>query len=211
LTSRATSSPLAIAVAGLLGAGLLACASPARTPTMAYYTLTIPGSPGQALPGPVQVGAFSAEAPYASARLAYRTSAVRMAYYTFHRWAGSPPGVVAAAVRDYLGRAPAVGEGPPLVITGHIRRIEELDESGERRGILGIDFSVNRGASAWLERCYDESELASDATPEAVVMALSRALGRAVDRLLVDLDSAREDERGGWCRKVDLTRREGNR
>lgn len=190
--SRGASPRLAVAsLAALVAAELAACLGPSRTPAMVYYTLAIPGAPAQALPGPVEVGAFTVAAAYATPRLAYRTSPYRIQYYVFHRWAaGSPQRAVEAAIREYLSRGPAPAKGPPLRIGGEIRRIEEVDESGARRGVLAVDFHVERGDKPWLERSYEDSEPAEADTPEAVVAALSRALGRILQRLVDDLVSA---------------------
>lgn len=191
MKAGALSAALAASLAGVAAVALLACAGASRTPAMVYYTLAVPGSPPRALPGPVELEAFSAEAAYASARLAYRTSPFRMEYYAFHRWApGSAQAAVTAAARDYLGRARAPEDGPLVRIHGHVRRIEELDEAGARRGVLAIDFSVQRGGRAWLERSYEDSEPARADSPEAVVAALSQALGRILDRLVEDLANA---------------------
>jgi uncharacterized lipoprotein YmbA len=180
-------------IAGLAAAGLFACIGPSRAPATVYYTLVVPGTPPRALPGRVQVGAFGVEAPYAGARLAYRTSPFRMEYYSFHRWAaGSASAAVTAAVRDYLDRARAPQDGPLLRVDGRVRRLEELDEGGGRRGVVAIDFSVQRGGRPWLERSYEDSEPARAATPEAVVAAMSEALGRILERLVDDLASAPE-------------------
>jgi ABC-type uncharacterized transport system auxiliary subunit len=169
----------------------VACAGPARTPAMVYYTLAVPGAPDRALPGPVAVGVFTADAAYATPRLVYRSSPFRIQYYVFHRWAaGSPQAAVATAVGDYLSRAAGPADGPPTRIGGTLRRIEEVDEAGHRRGVLAIDFRVERNGKPWLERSYQESEPADADTPEAVVAALSRALGRMLDRLLADLLAA---------------------
>jgi ABC-type uncharacterized transport system auxiliary subunit len=188
MRGRPLPGALAATLAVLACAGLLGCVGPARTPATVYYTLAIPGSPPAALPGPVQVRTFGAETPYAGARLAYRTSPYRMEYYSFHRWAaGSAQAAVTAAVRDYLDRARAPADGPVVRIDGRVRRIEELDEAGGRSGVVAIDFSVQRGGRPWLERSYEDSEPARAGTPEAVVAAMSRALGRILDRLLEDL------------------------
>lgn len=158
---------------------------------MVYYTLAVSGAPPRALPGPVQVGGFTTDAAYATPRLAYRSSPYRLQYYVFHRWAaGSPQRAVEAALGEYLSRAPAAGTGPPIRIGGDIRRIEELDEPGGRHGVLAIEFRVERQGEPWLERSYQDSEPAEADTPEAVVAALSRALGRILARLMDDLASA---------------------
>ena len=168
----------------------LGCLTGRSVPNTVYYTLTPGGAPAAALPGPVRVGNFSADEPYASARMAYRSSPYRLEYYNFHRWAGSPPSLVAAALRDFMARAPAVKDGPPLLITGNLRRLEELDEPEVWKGLVAMDIRVERGGVVWLERSYEESEIASAKNPEAVAAALSEALTRILERLATDLSGA---------------------
>lgn len=181
------------ALAALLGFGLalgpLGCIRAQRTPDVTYYTLEVPGASPGSLPGPPRVGAFTADEPYASSRLAYRSSPFRLQYYLFHRWAGSPQSVVAGAVRDYLARAPHAEDGLPVHVEGHIRKLEEVDGPDGWRGFVALDLHVRRGATTQLERSYEESEPAAAESPEAVVEAISRALGRILDRLVADLAS----------------------
>jgi hypothetical protein len=169
---------------GAVALGPLACVTPRDAPALVYYTLSVPGEPSVELPGAVRIGSFSADEPYRSSRLAYRRSSVRIEYYGFHRWAGSPRSVVATAVRDYLG-APA-GTGAPFSVDGHVRRIEEVDAPDGWRGVIALDLAVQRQGGPRAAWTYEESELAEAQTPEAVIAALSRALGRILDRFVAD-------------------------
>jgi ABC-type uncharacterized transport system auxiliary subunit len=176
------------AVVVLLVTGVLAgCSLARRTPEMRYYTLAVPGMPPAPPPAPLHVGAFTADAPYAGARLAYRTSPYRMEYYVYHRWAADPPAIVAGAARDYLERVPPAAEAAPLRLTGRIRRLEEVDRAGGRDGALALDVEVRRGTEVVLTRGYADTEPAENENPEASVAALSRALGRILDRVVADL------------------------
>jgi uncharacterized lipoprotein YmbA len=175
-----------ITVAVVLGA----CALVRRPPEMRYYTLAVPGAPAARLPAPLVVGAFTADEPYATARLAYRTSPYRLDYYVYHRWAADPRRVVAAAVRDYLERAAPAADGPPLALAGHVRRLEEVDAAEGCRAALALDVSVEREGSVRLARSYADTEPAEACRPEAVAAALSVALGRIVDRVVADLGTA---------------------
>jgi ABC-type uncharacterized transport system auxiliary subunit len=176
------------AVAALLVAGVLAgCSFARRPPEMRYYTLAVPGTPPASPLAPFDVGAFSADAPYAGTRLAFRTSPYRIEYYVYHRWAADPRGLVAAAARDYLERVPAVGDASPLRLTGRIRRLEEVDREGGRDGALALDIEVRQADEVVLARAYEDTEPAEGANPEATVAAISRALGRILDRVVADL------------------------
>jgi ABC-type uncharacterized transport system auxiliary subunit len=180
-----------VACATLVAAG---CSLARRTPEPRYYTLAVPGAPVAHLPAPVRVGVFTRDQPYATARLAYRTSPYRLNYYTYHRWAADPALVVAAAVRDYLERAGGADGAPPFVIEGHLRRLEEVDAAGSRQGALTLDVRVMRDGQVVLERSYTETEPADAETTEAVAAALSRALGRVLDRVAGELAGGVEAE-----------------
>ena len=174
----------------VLGAALVGCLVARPAPEMHYYTLAVPGAPAAGLPAPITVGAFTAEAPYATARLAYRTSPYALDYYVYHRWAADPRRLVAAAARDYLERAPTSAAGPPIALTGHIRHLEELDTTEGRRATLALDVRVVQEGRVLLARAYTETEPADARRPEAVAAALSRALGRVLDRVVRDLGPA---------------------
>ncbi len=176
------------AAASVLACGALAACSFAR-PTLEtrYYTLTVPGEPPVRLASAVHIGNVTADQPYAGERLAYRSSPYLLDYYTYHRWAGNPRTIVAAAIRDYLERAASPGGTPPLEVEGHIRRIEEVDETDRWYGALAIDLVVSRGGTVLLQRSYAEREPAEKRNPEAVAAALSRALGRILDQMLREL------------------------
>lgn len=165
------------------------CLSQRSVPRTIYYTLSPTGAPAAPLPGPVRVGSFSADEPYASVRLAYRSSPYRIEYYNFHRWAGSPASLVSGALRDFMARAPAVEDGPPLLITGHLRRLEELDLPEMWEGAVEFDVRVERGGVPWFERAYGECVAASARNPEAVVAAMSRALTKILEDLAADLSA----------------------
>ena len=174
-----------VACAALVLAG---CAR--RTPELRYYTLAVPGAPARALDAPVRVGPFSADPPYTTARLAYRTSPYRLDYYVYHRWAADPRQVVASAVRDYLEQPTRDPRGEPFEVQGHVRRLEEVDEADGRSGAVALDLRVERGGRLVLERSYAATEPAEGRGPEATTAALSRALGRILDRLTADLAGA---------------------
>jgi len=176
----------------IAAAALNACSLASRTPEMRYYTLAVTGTPSAPLSAPLRLGTFTVDEPYGSARLAYRTSPYRLEYYTYHRWAAEPRLMVAIAIRDYVERAAVTGTGAPLELTGHLRRMEEVDGAIGWSGDLAIDLRITRAGAAVLERSYAETEPAESRDPEAVVAALSRALRRILERALADIpDSPR--------------------
>ncbi len=175
--------------AALLATTALGCSLFRTQPHVHYYTLTLTGAPATALPAPVVVTGFSADEPYATARLAYRSSPYRLDYYTYHRWAADPRNLVRAAARDYFDRA-VTGPGLPFEIEGNIRRFEEVDDPAGWQGALALDVKVTRGGTVVLQRAYSETEPAAAKNGEAVAAALSRALQRVLDQVAAELTAA---------------------
>ncbi len=182
-------------VAVTLAVGLMAtaCSSVRGTPEIRYYVLAVSTTNSVPLPGPVRIDAFSIDDPYATRQLAYRTSPYRLAYYNYHRWAGSPEGVVAAAVREYLKHGRKDVEGAPFEVGARVRRLEEVDADAGWSGALTIDFKVHRSGVLVLEHAYSETEPADDRNPEDVVAALSRALSAILHALAADLAELESD------------------
>jgi ABC-type uncharacterized transport system auxiliary subunit len=171
---------------------LAGCALFRSTPQVRSYTLALAGEPPARLAAPVRIGVLTIDQPYATERLAYRTSPYRLDYYTYHRWAADPRQLVQAAARDYLERATASGTGAetastPFEIMGHIRRIEEIDTPAGWQGALALDLRVERGGTLVLACSYAETEPAEARNPEAVAAALSRALARILDGIVAEL------------------------
>jgi ABC-type uncharacterized transport system auxiliary subunit len=172
-----------VAVAVVVVAG---CALTRTGPDMRYYTLALPGTPPSGLDGPVRVGTITSDQPYATERIAYRSSPYRLDYYTYHRWAADPRNLVRAAARDYFERLPPAS-GLPFELEGNIRRLEEVDDNPEWQGAIAIDVRVARAGRVVLERAYGETEPAESKRPEAVAAAVSRALQRILDRVVADV------------------------
>jgi ABC-type uncharacterized transport system auxiliary subunit len=180
---------IVIVLAVVVAAG---CALSRTGPDVRYYTLAVPGSPPSTLDGPVRVGPITSDQPYATERIAYRSSPYRLDYYTYHRWAADPRNLVRAAMRDYFERG-APTSGLPFELEGNIRRLEELDENPGWQAAIAIDVRVARGGRVLLERAYSETEAAESKRPEAVAAALSRALQRVLEQVVADVAAGERD------------------
>lgn len=181
--------PLPLAALAALAAVLAGCAIGRATPHIRYYTLAVRDEPAARIAAPVHVVAFTSDQPYASERIAYRTSPYRLDYYTYHRWAADPRDLIRTSARDYFERASG-GTGLPYEIEGNIRRLEEVDQGGVQGGAdaaLALDLRVARGGTVVLARAFTETEHAESRHPEAVAAALSRALQRVLDQIAREL------------------------
>ena len=121
-------------VALALAAALVSCS---RTiPETHHYSLLTPPAARSAEPGHgvVTVDELSVDSAYDDERIVYRTSAVRLDYYHYHRWSSRPSEQVA----DYLHLAWA-GSGrfclvardnvpeTSLIVGGHVIAFDEVD------------------------------------------------------------------------------------
>jgi uncharacterized lipoprotein YmbA len=168
---------------------LAGCALAQSTPEMHYYVLATARDVTPRLDAPVRVGEFTIADPYATRQIAYRTSPYVLAYYNYHRWAGRPQAVVANAVREYLERASHGGIGPAFEVVADVRQLEEVDEPGKGKwqGAIALDLVVTRDGKPVLARSFAETEAAETRSPEAVVAAISRALGRIMEQVVTAL------------------------
>jgi ABC-type uncharacterized transport system auxiliary subunit len=180
-----TRAPILVVALALAG-----CALARTTPNVRYYTLAITTPPSTSVGAPIRVGTINSDQPYATERIAFRTSPYQLDYYTYHRWAADPRNLIRTVARDYFERAGGAS-GVPFELDGNIRRLEEVDEPSGRRGALALDVRLARGGRVVLERAYSESEPAESPRPEAVAAALSRALQRILDQVLAE--AARAD------------------
>jgi uncharacterized lipoprotein YmbA len=163
-------------------------------PDTHYYTLALPGTPRTKLSGRVAIVSLTADAPYATAPIVYRSSEYQLDYYTYHRWAADPREVVANAMRDYLERA-GTGDGVPYEIEGHLRRLEEIDSPAGWQGAVTLDLRVKRAGVTLIDQLYVGAAAAGEKTPAAVVAAISRALNQILDAMLEELAAARGSSR----------------
>ena len=173
-------------IALLLATTALGCSLFRTQPPVRYYTLTLSGAAATRLDAPVTVSGFTADEPYATARMAYRSSPYRLDYYTYHRWAADPRNMIRTAIRDYF-EPTTTGSGTPFEIEGNIRRLEEVDDPAGWQGALALEIKVTRGGTIALEHAYSETEPAESRNAEAVAAALSRALQRVLDQVAADL------------------------
>lgn len=190
-----------------LAAALLSCS---RTiPETHHYSLLTPPAARSADVGHgvVTVDELSADSAYDDERIVYRTSAVRLDYYHYHRWSSRP----AEQVADYLHLAWA-GSGrfclvardsvpeTSLIVGGHVIAFDEVDVTPTRWvGRVELDLfakDARTGKVVWRKRVREQEPL-DRRDAEGLARALSRALARiAAETLPAIADASREATRG---------------
>jgi len=176
----------------LLVTAITATACANKVPETRYYQLAAPttkSTPGTAV---LVLEPLVTDTAYDDERIVYRTTAVRLDYYQYHRWSAAP-GVL---IGNYLelafeksGRFRAVvreaTEHAAVSLSGRVVAIEEVDVSKTRwvgRIVLELSLSdIHTGEVLWNEQ-FEETEAMPTQHPEGLARALSAAMARIAKR-----------------------------
>ncbi len=150
--------------------------------------------------GPLAIREIRCPAYLCEGRIAYRPSPDEVAFYEYHRWAMNPRQAITRFLADSL-RAQSLfqtvsmkepGTEPAYLLSGDIRRLEEVDDGHDVRAVCAIYaqlVEISSGKVVW-------NSTASEAVPvkqrnvTGVVDGLSEATRVTVDRLIVSLTAA---------------------
>lgn len=178
---------------------LLACGK-VRFPE--YYTLALAATPplqsneGHAL-GVLQVREFET-APYLrEGRIVYRKSPTEVGFYEYHRWVIDPGTTVTSATVSALrssGLFAQVDSGtshvkPDFLLRGQLGRLDEIDYGGSVRVEVKLSAQLVNLRTASIVWSGEEAETAQveKATVNSVVIGMSGAVQKCIDRLLADM------------------------
>jgi ABC-type uncharacterized transport system auxiliary subunit len=138
----------------------------------------------------VAIDSLEVDSAYDDERIVYRTSPYRLDYYEYERWAAAPGPMITDFLAASLARTgrfhalPRETTDAPVVLSGRVTAIEEIDESHDRwLGHVSLALTLTdarTGATVWSER-FDEREPLRSQTPEGLAAALSVAMSRIVD------------------------------
>lgn len=183
---------LAAAMATLVLAG---CGS-ARYPTS--YLLNLPAPVPQAAPseaplGPVAVREFRCPDYLCEGRIVFRPTPEEVGFYEHHRWAASPRQAITQLMADAvrarsLFKSVAVHERgieAAYVLTGHIERLEEVDDGRDVRALCTISaqlLDTRSGSVVWNHTASEAVPVQTRNVP-GVVVSLSGATRTVIDRL----------------------------
>lgn len=179
---------------------LCGCGGKIRYPH--YYALEIPPPAprlenGMRFPGVVAVRRFDAPAYLRRGGIVYRRTPEEIGFYDYHRWAENPADAVTSAVIDALCSARLFAavksydgqDRHDYVISGRLKRLDEIDYGGCVRVDVKISAeltSLRESATLWTGEA-DASLGIESHDVNGVVTAMSRALQKSVDRMLMDL------------------------
>jgi len=168
-----------------------------------YYALDIPPAPARAVngtrfPGTVAVRRFDSTSYLHLGRIAYREAPEEIAFYDYHRWAGDPAETVTTAMIDSLRSARLFtlvkrydGQNQQdYLMVGRLERLEEIDYGDAVRVVARISaelVNLRTGNTEWTGDAA-ESLRVDTANVNAVVLEMSHAVQKSIDRLVVSLD-----------------------
>ena len=197
MTTKALVST-SVCIATLLVAG---CGGKVLYPT--YYALEIPRPPRPALSDPrlratVAVRRFETPPYLRQGRIVYRQAPGEVGFYDYHRWAASPAETITAAVIDSLRSSrlfsfvkPYDGQDrPDYLMVGQIERLDEIDYSGGVRVQAKLSaelVNLRTGATVWADNAAETLGVETR-NVNSVVLEMSHAVQRSVDRLVASLD-----------------------
>jgi ABC-type uncharacterized transport system auxiliary subunit len=129
--------------------------------------------------------------------IVYRTSPEQVGFYQYHRWAVDPREFVTNAiidrlratgrfteVRAYDGRADV-----DLVFSGRLEKLEEVDYEGGVRVEVALSAQLTdprTDKTVWANAASESAQVEKRNVP-AVVADMSRAMDRAIQKLLASL------------------------
>lgn len=168
-----------------------------------YYALEIPAAPRPALSDTraavsVAVRPFETPPYLRRGRIVYRPVPEEIAYYEYHRWAAEPGETVTAAVIDALRSSQLFSFVTPYdghdrqdyLLSGRLERLEEIDYGGDVRVEAKLSaelVNMRTGATMWTGDAAETLRV-DTRTVNSVVVEMSHAVQRSIERLVASLD-----------------------
>ena len=168
-----------------------------------YYALEIPPAPRPAvsdtpLPATLAVRRFESQQYLRQGRIVYRQAPAEIGFYDYHRWAADPAATVTAAVIDSLRSSRLFafvrtydGQGrQDYLMSGRLERLEEIDYSGGVRVEARLSaelVDLRTDATVWTGDA-DETLAVETRNVNSVVVEMSHAVQKSIDRLVAGLD-----------------------
>jgi len=168
-----------------------------------YYALEIPPLPASAIdgahfPGTVAVRRFDS-APYLrQGKIVYRDAPEEIGFYDYHRWVNDPAEMVTTAMVDSLRSARLFSvvkrydgqNQQDYLMVGRLERLDEIDYGDGVRVVARISAEVVNLRTGTTEWTGDAAETVrvDRAIVNSVVVEMSHAVQKSIDRLVVSLD-----------------------
>jgi ABC-type uncharacterized transport system auxiliary subunit len=132
--------------------------------------------------------------------IVYKTSPEQIGFYNYHRWAVDPREFVTNAVAENLRASGHFAQvklydgrsDVNYVLSGRLEKLEEIDYDGGVKVEVQISAqmtSLSTGATVWTNDVSEVGSVSQHDVP-AVVAAMNRTLGRAIEKLLTPTPAA---------------------
>lgn len=167
-----------------------------------YYTLALaptlaPAANGGRTLGSLAVRDFEAPAYLRQGRIVYRESPTEVGFYEYHRWVTNPSATVTTAILGTLRSSGLFSQvdseanhiKPEFLLKGQLARLDEIDYGGAVRVEVKLSAQlVNlRTTSIVWSGAEAETARVEKATVNSVVIEMSHAAQKCIDRLLADM------------------------
>ena len=167
-----------------------------------YYTLALARTPASSDNGGHPVGSlavrdFETPAYLRQGRIVYRKSPTEVGFYEFHRWVTNPGATVTTAMIGTLRSSgmfwPVDSDAshikPDFLLRGQLERLDEIDYGSAVRVEVKVSAQlVNlRTASTVWSGSEVETGRVEKAAVNSVVVAMSDAAQKCIDRLMADM------------------------
>lgn len=171
-------------------------------PETHYYLLDYPLNSATSAAAPFEghlgVLDFTTTSKLQTERIVYRPDLYKVGYYEYHQWATPLASMITERLTGHLRAANLFQrvEGhpfqhpPALLLRGHIREFEEVDQGERWTAVSDIEFLLEDAATGevWWRKSFRVVESVNPRNPVGVVEALSRALKKTGDLLVRELE-----------------------
>lgn len=168
-----------------------------------YYTMELPAPPTNTkanteLHGTLAVRRFES-APYIrQKKIVYRPTAEEIGFYEYHRWAADPAEMVTTAMLDSLRSSHLFSEvkrydgqsRQDYLMDGRVEKLEEIDygDAVSVTAELSAELvNLETGTTEWTDHAAETLKV-DECTIDSVVVELSHAVQKGIDRLITSLD-----------------------
>ncbi len=169
---------------------LLTLGGCASAPDIDYFTINMNPS-GQVETGiNLVVGRFSTTESLGRSQILIQASPTRIEYYATDRWASGVGELVQRKLAAEFG--PIVEGRRSLKVAGRVMAFEQKDEASGTKGRVKLAVAIRDGQAKSYEdpllaKTYEATLNADGDKPDAVVMALSRALEKIAAEIAADV------------------------
>jgi ABC-type uncharacterized transport system auxiliary subunit len=180
---------------------LLACGGKILYPK--YYSIDMPRGAAavavrQQIPGTLAVRRFDSSPYLRQKRIVYRPAPEEIGFYDYHHWVDDPAEMVTAAVVDSLRSAGLFRSvirydsrsQQDFLMAGRVERLEEVDYGGSVSvtAKLSADLlNLRTGETVWTDTATETMRVEVP-NINSVVLQMSQAVGKSIDRLVLSLD-----------------------